>query len=182
MSRRALAFAALGSVAFGAACGGPDRPTRTVVIDGTPLATSAPSAAPAPTATCTAPTTSTRFHLKVSHADRGKFFRVIHARYELDGVVLAELGGTNGSSVPDPLSVVVFDGDLASGCHRMVVTFDYFTRNPTPWGYDRAVRMTSTHEIALTSDLSVRAISVDDRGSVTTPLENRFAMTWDESP
>lgn len=154
-------------------------PTHSTVVEPKVLHTPGTAGAPAPDEACPSePSTLPARHLVVEHEDKVTSLELIHATYLLDGQTILERGKPGTPAIGDLSNATVYDADVPAGCHVMVVLLDYFTRHPTPWGYDYVLKVRSSH--ALTLGGKVKLTSIDSRGGITTPIEKRFAVTWDE--
>src|SRR5262249_36380343 len=95
-----------------------------------------------------------------------------------DGRTVTTLGPAG--ELPDHSTAIVLDTDVPAGCHVLEARLDYFTRFPTPWGYDYIFRVRSVHAVNVPKDgNTLRIVSDDARGSITTPLEDRFEVRWE---
>lgn len=163
----------------------PTPATKNVVVDARPPRSDVHEIAPAvPTCSLDGGTpTGATGHLRVEHVDGALSFRLIAAEYVLDGTVVMRRGGANQPTIPDASTATIVDADVPATCHRITVALSYFTRSPTPWGYDRVLRMDSAYDVVVGSGGStVRLKSVDSIGSVTTPTEKRFGVLWTATP
>lgn len=160
-ARSAPALGALVAVAL-VACGA--RATRDVTLV-------PPRCAPAPD-------TSARARLRVVHEDKVDAMRLVGATYDLDGQRVHARGG-GGASIRDHATETVVDADVAVGCHTVDVDLAYFTRTPTPYGYDLVYHLRSRRVIDVGAGGAwTELVSVDGLGTITTPLEQRFAVLW----
>ncbi len=156
-------------------------PTHSTVVEPTVLRAPGAATAPTPDESCTPDANAAPArHLLVEHEDKVTSLRLIHATYLLDGQTILERGMQSSPPIGDLSRVTVHDADVAAGCHVMVVVLEYFTRYPTPYGYDYVLRVRSSRALSLGGP--VKLTSIDGRGGVTTPIENRFAVLWDEAP
>jgi hypothetical protein len=134
---------------------------------------SAAICAPPPASTTSAP-------LRVVHDDEVTAFRLIGATYSLDGRPFAKRGRDANIDTSIAASAVVLDDKAGVGCHVLEVQLDYFTRYPTPWGYDYVLRVKSAQALTIPPEgTTVRIVSDDSKGGVTTPVEERFEVRWD---
>jgi len=132
-------------------------------------------------ATCApAPPSTTSARLRIVHDDEVSALRLMGATYSLDGRPVAKRGRDASEAIPDSGSAVVLDGPVLKGCHLLEAELDYFTRTPTPWGYDYVLRVKSAHAVTIPPDgAAVRIVSNDSKGGVTTPVEERFEVRWE---
>jgi hypothetical protein len=135
-------------------------------------------------ATCaSAPASNASARLRVVHDDEVSEFRLIGATYSLDGRPFAKRGREANIDSSIEASAVVLDDKAAAGCHVLEVQLDYFTLHPTPYGYDYALRVKSAHAVTIPAEgTTVRIVSDDSKGGVTTPVEERFEVRWETKP
>ena len=135
-------------------------------------------------ATCEpAPASTASAALRVVHDDEVSAFRLIGATYSVDGRPFAKRGRDANIESSIEARAVVLDDETPAGCHLLEVQLDYFTRYPTPWGYDYVLRVKSAHAVTIPPEgTTVRIVSDDSKGGVTTPVEERFEVRWETDP